>query len=85
VPDGIEFARIDADTGLLATPYTEHAIFEVFKTGTAPKETAPPAVDETLPPDEALPPTGESRSRGVAEKPVLIQPLTDAVEPGPIE
>ncbi len=85
VPDGIEFARIDADTGLLATPYTEHAIFEVFKTGTAPKETAPPPVDETLPPDEALPPAGDTQGGGVADKPVEVQPLTDAVEPGPIE
>jgi len=38
VPDGVEFARIDPETGLLAGPYTEEAIFEVFKSGTAPTE-----------------------------------------------
>ncbi|MFQ5442561.1 MAG: penicillin-binding protein 1A [Thermodesulfobacteriota bacterium] len=42
VPDGIEFARIDEDTGLLASPFTEHAIFEVFKTGTVPTEVSVP-------------------------------------------
>jgi len=36
VPDGIEFARIDPKTGLIATASTEEPIFEVFKTGTAP-------------------------------------------------
>lgn len=36
VPDGVEFARIDPKTGLLATFSTPDPIFEVFKTGTAP-------------------------------------------------
>jgi len=36
VPDGVEFARIDPKTGLLATSSTEDPVFEVFKTGTAP-------------------------------------------------
>ncbi|MBI5561927.1 MAG: PBP1A family penicillin-binding protein [Deltaproteobacteria bacterium] len=35
-PDGVEFVKIDAKTGLLPTAATESAIFEVFKTGTAP-------------------------------------------------
>ncbi len=38
IPEGVEFARIDAETGLLATPSTKNAIFEVFKVGTAPTE-----------------------------------------------
>ena len=37
VPDGVEFARIDPKTGLLATFSTVDPVFEVFKTGTAPK------------------------------------------------
>jgi len=36
VPDGVEFARIDPKTGMLATASTIDPIFEVFKTGTAP-------------------------------------------------
>ena len=38
VPSGIVFAKIDEKTGLLATPQTEHVIFECFKEGTEPKE-----------------------------------------------
>ena len=37
VPDGVEFARIDPKTGLLASVSTVDPVFEVFKTGTAPK------------------------------------------------
>ncbi len=48
-PEGIEFARIDADTGQPATPFTENPIFEVFKTGTAPVKAVTP---ETVKPDE---------------------------------
>ena len=38
VPSGIEFANIDAVTGLLAAPCTEKTVFEAFKAGTAPAE-----------------------------------------------
>ncbi|MEK6531466.1 MAG: PBP1A family penicillin-binding protein [Deltaproteobacteria bacterium] len=38
MPDGIEFAKIDPDTGLLAGPTTEDPVFEVFKPGTAPTQ-----------------------------------------------
>ncbi|MEK6759772.1 MAG: PBP1A family penicillin-binding protein [Deltaproteobacteria bacterium] len=38
VPEGLEFTKIDPETGLLATSATQDAIFEVFKEGTAPKE-----------------------------------------------
>ncbi len=79
VPDGIEFARIDAETGKLATPYTKHAIFEVFKAGTAPKEPAPPPEDENLPVGEGLP-LQEDLNR-----PVGTPPVPETVEPGPIE
>ncbi|MBI1911599.1 MAG: PBP1A family penicillin-binding protein [Deltaproteobacteria bacterium] len=41
IPDGLEFAKIDPETGLLANASTQDAIFEVFKAGTAPKEFAP--------------------------------------------
>ncbi|HLE09522.1 MAG TPA: penicillin-binding transpeptidase domain-containing protein, partial [Thermodesulfobacteriota bacterium] len=37
VPDGIEFARIDPSTGLLAEETTKDAVFEVFKSGTSPR------------------------------------------------
>ena len=38
IPDGLEFAKIDAENGLLAGPATEDAVFEVFRTGTAPTQ-----------------------------------------------
>ncbi|MDO8426106.1 MAG: PBP1A family penicillin-binding protein [Deltaproteobacteria bacterium] len=38
VPEGLEFTKIDPETGLLAGPSTEDPVFEVFKTGTAPAE-----------------------------------------------
>jgi penicillin-binding protein 1A len=38
IPDGLEFAKIDPENGLLAGPGTEDAVFEVFKTGTAPTQ-----------------------------------------------
>jgi penicillin-binding protein 1A len=38
VPDGIMFAKIDADTGLLSIPESEKTTFECFKEGTAPTE-----------------------------------------------
>jgi len=64
-PEGIEFARIDADTGQPATPFTRNPIFEVFKAGTAPTKKATP--ESVKPGDEdllindinALPPTKE--------------------------
>jgi len=65
VPQGIEFARIDADTGKPATPFTKNAIFEVFKTGTAPRaskdlEYEKPAEEELLLRDmNTLPPLNE--------------------------
>lgn len=36
IPDGLEFAKIDPETGLLANASTQDAVFEVFKAGTAP-------------------------------------------------
>lgn len=38
VPEGLEFTKIDPETGLLASSSTQEAVFEVFKEGTAPKE-----------------------------------------------
>jgi penicillin-binding protein 1A len=38
VPDGVVFAKIDAETGLLAIPESEKTIFECFKEGTVPTE-----------------------------------------------
>ncbi|MBI5587116.1 MAG: PBP1A family penicillin-binding protein [Deltaproteobacteria bacterium] len=38
IPDGLEFTKIDPKNGLIAGPATENPVFEVFKTGTAPKE-----------------------------------------------
>ncbi len=37
-PEGIVFARIDAETGLLAVPESRRVIFECFKEGTVPRE-----------------------------------------------
>ncbi|MBI5235046.1 MAG: PBP1A family penicillin-binding protein [Deltaproteobacteria bacterium] len=36
-PDGVEFVKIDAVTGLSPSGTTQNAIFEVFKTGTGPR------------------------------------------------
>jgi penicillin-binding protein 1A len=41
VPEGIIFAKIDADTGLLAGPYSVNTVFQAFKEGTEPKEYSP--------------------------------------------
>jgi penicillin-binding protein 1A len=41
VSDGVVFARIDAESGLLATPQSKKTVFESFKRGTAPTEYAP--------------------------------------------
>ena len=38
VPDGVVFAKIDAETGLLAIPESKKTIFECFKEGTVPTE-----------------------------------------------
>jgi penicillin-binding protein 1A len=40
VPDGVVFAKIDAETGLLAIPESKETIFECFKEGTVPTEYA---------------------------------------------
>ncbi|MBU3949231.1 MAG: PBP1A family penicillin-binding protein [Proteobacteria bacterium] len=47
--EGIEFAEIDAETGLLAIPESQKAILECFKEGTAPTEYTPKpgAITET--------------------------------------
>jgi penicillin-binding protein 1A len=41
VPEGVVFAKIDAETGLLPIPESKKTIFECFKEGTAPKEYTP--------------------------------------------
>ncbi len=38
VPDGVVFAKIDAETGLLAIPESKETVFECFKEGTVPTE-----------------------------------------------
>jgi len=38
VPEGVVFAKIDAETGLLPIPESEKTIFECFKEGTVPTE-----------------------------------------------
>jgi penicillin-binding protein 1A len=45
IPDGIVFAKIDAETGLLAIPESKKTVFECFKEGSAPAEyTTPPGL-----------------------------------------
>ncbi len=41
VPDGVVFAKIDAETGLLPIEESEKTIFECFKEGTVPTEYTP--------------------------------------------
>ena len=41
VPEGVVFAKIDAETGLLPIPESEKTIFECFKEGTVPEAYSP--------------------------------------------
>ena len=41
IPAGVEFARIDKKTGLRTPPGAESALFQPFRSGTAPLEYAP--------------------------------------------
>lgn len=41
VPEGVVFAKIDAETGLLPIPESKKTIFECFKEGTVPVESTP--------------------------------------------
>ncbi len=49
VPEGVVFAKIDADTGLLPIPESKHTIFECFKEGTVPTESTPKPGTVTAP------------------------------------
>jgi len=40
-PEGVVFAKIDAEKGLLASPYSKKTVFQAFKEGTEPKRYAP--------------------------------------------
>lgn len=40
VPEDVVFVKIDKDTGMLATPKSRETVFECFKEGTAPTESA---------------------------------------------
>jgi penicillin-binding protein 1A len=40
-PESVVFANIDAEKGLLASPYSEETVFQSFKKGTEPKEYTP--------------------------------------------
>jgi penicillin-binding protein 1A len=48
VPEGVVFAKIDAQTGLLPIPESSETRFECFKEGTVPTEytKAPDAITE---------------------------------------
>ncbi len=41
VPEGVAFWKIDAKTGLLASPYSEAVVLQAFATGTEPREYSP--------------------------------------------
>jgi penicillin-binding protein 1A len=41
VPEGVVFAKIDAETGKLPIPESKKTIFECFKEGTVPTEYTP--------------------------------------------
>ncbi|HDM10844.1 MAG TPA: penicillin-binding protein 1A [Desulfobacteraceae bacterium] len=48
VPEGVVFAKIDAETGLLASPFSKKTVFQAFREGTEPKEYSPrPAAPKT--------------------------------------
>ncbi|GBC60594.1 hypothetical protein DENIS_1551 [Desulfonema ishimotonii] len=48
IPDGVVYAKIDADSGLLAIPESPRVIREWFKAGTLPKRHAPRPTPEYL-------------------------------------
>ena len=58
VPEGIVFAKIDAETGLLPTEYSEKTIFECFKEGTVPEEYSPT-------PDDVSSESGDLFKKGI--------------------
>jgi penicillin-binding protein 1A len=41
VPEGVVFVKIDAETGLLASPYSKETVFQAFKEGSEPTEYSP--------------------------------------------
>ena len=41
VPEGVVFTKIDAKTGLLASPYSQKTVFQAFKEGTEPTAYTP--------------------------------------------
>ena len=41
VPEGVVFAKIDAETGLLASPHSKKTVFQAFREGEEPKEYSP--------------------------------------------
>ena len=41
VPDGVVFAKIDMETGLLASPHSRKTVFQAFREGKEPKEYSP--------------------------------------------
>ena len=41
MPEGVVFAKIDAETGLLPIPESKETCFECFKEGTVPTEQSP--------------------------------------------
>jgi penicillin-binding protein 1A len=41
VPEGVVFAKIDAKTGLLASPHSKKTVFQAFRAGQEPKEYTP--------------------------------------------
>ena len=49
VPEGVVFAKIDTETGLLPIPETAKTRFECFKDGTAPTEYSPRPGQKTQP------------------------------------
>lgn len=40
-PEGVVFAKIDAEKGLLASPYSKKTVFQAYKEGTEPKKYTP--------------------------------------------
>ncbi len=48
VPEGVVFAKIDAETGLLASPFSKKTVFQAFREGTEPHQYSPrPAAPRT--------------------------------------
>ncbi len=82
MPDGVEFAKIDPKTGLLATPGTAEPLFEVFKVGTKPTKYSAEKATSVQEPDFLMMDAGEEIPE--RESTVPSSPLSPTTPTSPL-